>query len=189
MPLTRTMQEGSGLKLEPGTYPVICTDVKGDTLENPSFGDGAIIRFSLKVEDMLDENGEEVVLDPIANDKLTPKSKLTEWLKAFGVVAEVGETINIEEAIGKRALAVVGTKPGKDGTGEFATVDSIIPAQKGRPQGPVNPSDLEIGEFWALTRTEGFERSHVLQVCEEMFKGKEPKDLTGKEREALFAAL
>src|SRR3970282_408727 len=70
--------------LEPGTYTATCTAVKEDVLENPQFGDGAIVRIYMTLDDVVDLDGELVTLDAIANAKVSPKSKLTRWAEALG---------------------------------------------------------------------------------------------------------
>ena len=184
MALKRTMEEGGGLKLDPGTYPVTCFDVRAEKLDKFTFGDGRVIRFILEVDDTVDEDGGPVYLDPIANDKLTPKSKLTEWLNAFGVAAAVGEAVDLESCIGKRALAVIGIKPGKDGSGEFSSVDSILPAQKAKAA-PSTVAEMSIGDWWKHTRELGIERAALIQASEDIYSA-EPKDLTGDQRAELL---
>ena len=66
-------------------------------LGNPFAGAGA----ELVTTEMVDGEGNPIELDGIANDKLSPMSKLTRWLAAFGVVAKHGEDVDMEDAIDK----------------------------------------------------------------------------------------
>ncbi len=76
---------------------------------------------------MLDEEGNPFRLDGIASRNLTPKSKAWAWFEAFGMKLEPGVRVNLEDAVGGEALGVISNKPGNDGTGLFARIDSIIP--------------------------------------------------------------
>jgi hypothetical protein len=185
MSLVLTAEAGGGVKLDPGTYPVVCMDVKEDRLDNSQFGNGDVIRFVLEVVDVLDENGEPVQLDAIANRKLTPKSKLWGWLEAFGLKVAVGAKVNIEDAVGREAFAIVIEKEGSQG-GSFARIESIVPAPSRKPAG--DPKDMPISEWWALVRSKGHDTSGARDKAVELF-GKEPKDLSGEERAAVLAAL
>ena len=128
MTLMRQMQESEFTPIKPGTYAVTCTAVKPDMIENPPFGNGDIIRFTLRFNDLLDAEGAEVTRDAIANDKLTPMSKLTEWVRAFSVHADVGESVDIEECIDKQALAQVTSIEKNDKT--YDRIAGLLPAPK-----------------------------------------------------------
>lgn len=156
--------------LEPGTYRVQLMDLRETQLENPQHGTGDVIRFVLECVDELDSEGNRYALDGIANDILTPLSKLTEWLAAFGVSARPGEDIDMSEAVGREAMATVIHKPGKDKTGAFARIDKLVPlpkdAQKapGRPSAPavVNPDGTpNYTAFWSAITALGLTKQHV----------------------------
>lgn len=159
-PLTRTMKEVQ--TLEPGTYKVQLMDLKETQLENPSFGNGDVIRFVLETTDVMDTEGNPIELDGIANDKLTPMSKLTRWLAAFGVTAIPGEDVDMEEAVGREAMAVVVLKPGKDGTDMFPRIDDLVPLPKSgkAPTGPTE-AKADFVAFWARIEAAGFKRTEV----------------------------
>lgn len=182
MGIRRTMEESSFVHIEPGMYPVTCLSVKADTLENATYGDGSVIRFQLRFDDVLDENGEEVTRDVIANDKLTPMSKLTGFLQAFGVKANVGEEIDIEECQGKSALARVIERRKDDKV--YDRVEDLLPAQKQTTTDPKN----NISDFWKAVKEKGFEVSEITQTVQDMY-GKAPKDLTPEERESVLESL
>ena len=172
MPLKRKMTEVQ--TLEPGTYKVQLMDLKETILENPQFGSGDVIRFCIETTEVVDEEGNRIELDGIANDKLTPLSKLTRWLTAFGVTAEAGEEIDMEEAIGREAMAVIVVKPGKDGTGAFPRVDDLVPLPKSgkassAPQKPTaasNGDSPDVDSFWRRIRAAGFDRADVLPYAD-----------------------
>ena len=190
MTLTRQMEDGEFTPITPGTYTVTCTDVKEGVIENPAFGNGDIIRFTVSFDDLLDTEGAEVIRDAIANDKLTPMSKLTEWLIAFGVSATVGESLDIEECMGRKALAKVTNVEKNDKT--YDRITSLLPS----PKAATRDTEVDVS---------GAAHCRVVDICPrsglhsgprqsramaaEMYDGREPKDLDGKEREAVFAAL
>ena len=188
MTLTRQMEDGEFTPITPGTYTVTCTDVKEGVIENPAFGNGDIIRFTVSFDDLLDTEGAEVIRDAIANDKLTPMSKLTEWITAFGVVVAVGESADIEECMGRKALAKVTNVEKNDKT--YDRITALLPSPKAAaPKADVDISELPIIEWWTFVRAQGHTQMAVRAMAAEMFDGQEPKDLDGKEREAVFAAL
>lgn len=184
MTLKRTMREG--ISLEAGTYEVQLIDLKEDILENPQFGDGAVIRFELETTDVLDEEGNPVRLDGIASDKLTPLSKLTRWLKAFGVTAEPGEEIDMARAIGQRAQAVIVLRPGKDGTGSFPRIEDLVALPRSRAVRPAPVND--ISDWWKATRERGLNRKEVLDRSQELF-GCEPAELAPEDRAELMESF
>ena len=195
MPLRRTMKEEHNL--DPGTYKVRLMDLKEATLENPQFGNGDVIRFVLETVDVVDGEGNPIELDGIANDKLSPMSKLTRWLSAFGVTSKPGEEVDMEDAVDREAMAVIVNKPGKDGTGAFPRIEDLVPLPKtgnGRTARPTEPpvttdgAVMEIGDWWALTRQEGFERIAVIEKSKVMF-GEEPPNISPAERTALLEEL
>ena len=165
-------------------YTVWCMDVAADILEDAAFGDGSIIRFDLECRDRLDEEGNPTQLDAIANDKLTPKSKLTRWLDAFGVKVATGDEIDIEEAVGRACQARVVKKidaAGKD-TG-FSKIDDLLPLPNSRKaDGPMTLSD-----WWAAMREKGHDTGAAKGQCVDKY-GKEPKDLSIEERAEVLAS-
>lgn len=189
MPITREAKAASGgLQLKPGMYEVTCMDVKEDILEESSYGTGEIIRFMLMTEATLDEDGNPVEFDAIANDKLTPKSKLTGWLNAFGVPVVVGSQVDIEAVVGKKAQAKIVAKldsTGKD-TG-FTKVDDILPLQGARNvEIPIELMKVE--EWWGVVRGAGISVKEGRDKAFSMFS-KDPKDLTGAERKQVYESF
>jgi len=106
MPLMRRRQE-MGPKLDAGTYEMICTRVREDTIQNPQFGNGDVIRFTLQTTDVVDEDGGPIELEAMANDSLTPNSKLTKWLTAFGVGIPEDADTDLEKVVGRKCLVNV----------------------------------------------------------------------------------
>lgn len=126
----------SQLLLENGTYEVTCSGVEDTFLDNPQFGDGEVVRFKLVVGGELTKDGKEIVLDPIANRVLSPKSKLWSFLVAFGFSPRIGQAFELEDCVGKRALAAVVAKTLPDGSKGFPRVESLMrlpTASKSRP--------------------------------------------------------
>lgn len=187
MSLKRSMKEYQAI--EPGTYQVRLMDLTETQIENPQYGNGDVIRFAFECTDVVDNEGNPYELDGIAIDILTPESKLTKWLAAFGVTAKPGETLDMEEAIGRECLAEIVHKPGKDGTGAFPRIDKLVPLPKssGRPA-PSQAVSGDISAWWKETRTAGLKREDVINASKEMF-GAEPAELAPEDREELMAAL
>ena len=94
-----------------------------------------MVRFKLVVEGELTKDGKQIVLDPIANRVLSPKSKLWSWLVAFGFSPRIGEAFELENCVGKRALAAVAAKTLADGSKGFPRVESLmrLPTAKAKP--------------------------------------------------------
>lgn len=105
MALVRRRQEAAP-KLEPGTYEMVCVGVREDHIENSQFGTGDVIKFTLRTADVVDQYGDPVELEAMANDSLTPLSKLTRWLDAFGVGSNE-EELDLERCKGRKCLAKV----------------------------------------------------------------------------------
>lgn len=121
--------EGGNAPIDGGTYPMICTDIKPDEIENSQF-DPRVYRFLFETTEVVDAEGKPIVLDAISSRKLTPNSKLTRWVNALiGHIPTVGDSINLEEVVGKECLAVVVIKKTDQG-GEFARIDDIVAAPK-----------------------------------------------------------
>ena len=169
MTLIRHATASGGTKIPPGTYRVLLMDLKEDLLENALYGNGNVIRFELEVCQHVDVSGNPIQLDALANDKLTPKSKLWGWLEAFGLHPEVEDDVDMEAAVGQEALAVVENVPGKDGTGEFSRVANIIPLPANIPiRDPVRADgEPDFDAFWKRIRAAGFERKDVAPYADD----------------------
>lgn len=183
-----TMEAGAGPKIPEGLYKAVCTDVQPDRLENAQFGNGDVYRFSFQLTDIYDEHGENPVLDAIANAKLTPKSKLTEWAEALlGKKLEVGDKLDTDALIACECTVQVIVKAGSDGA-EWSRIDKVLPIV-GAKKGPnLESDDLALSDWWAATRQVGIDRNKVMAKSEELF-GKEPAAITPQERREVMAAL
>lgn len=182
MPMYATPQEAPPT-LPPGTYQVQLMELQSDTLENTRNPD--VWRFLLETRDVLDPTGNPYKIDGVASQKLTPKAKAWEWFTALGLNLQPGIVLDLENAVGNECLAVVTNKPGRDGTGSFARVDSLIPMPGRRAQQA--PAD-DIGSWWAEVRGAGPTVKEATDKAVELY-GKEPKDCTVLERVAVLQAL
>lgn len=159
---------GGGAKVKPGAYIVTCMGADADKLEDAKFGTGEVIRFLLELDDELDEQGNPIELDAIANAKLTPKSKLWSWCDAFGVPPVVGQAYDTDAVIGQKAQAIIVDKANDDGS-VFSRVENIVPLPRSMG-GKGKPSPTVINEdgspnytaFWAALRALGLNRGHVI---------------------------
>jgi hypothetical protein len=137
----------------PGLYDAFVTDVRRDHLTGAQFGSGDVARFYCRVADVLDESGDPVIIDAIANLLLSPMSKLWGWLEALGMHPEIGVEQDLEEAVGKACvLSVVDNV--RDGV-TYSRVEGIFPARNAPAAGLPAPNLLTpTGEvnwtgFWA----------------------------------------
>lgn len=173
MTLVRKASQGGGVHIDPGTYHIRCMDAREDHLDNSQFGSGDVIRFDLEAVDMVMPDGNPVQLDAIANDRLTPKSKLWGWLEAFGLKVEVGSDIDIDDVVGREAYAVVVDKASEQG-GVFSKVDNLIPLPKtGARSMPGAAPPLEVVRsdgsvnliaFWKALDAAGITRLHLQEA-------------------------
>ena len=170
--------------VEPGTYKATCIKVKDDFIENSMYGSGDVVRLYMQLTDVLGPEGEEVILDGIANRKITPLSKLTRWADALGRVIDFDseDDFDTEELVGGECLIKVERKD-KDSWPKVTDLTALpkIMARSVDPPG-------SIGEFWAKTRQANIPLAVVKQSAEEMF-GKAPANLTEDERDELLKAL
>lgn len=181
MPRERVMEEAKFTNIEKGTYPVTCVGVKEDTIPNPQFGNGDVIKFTIQFDTLEDDEGNLITRETMASDYLTPGSKLTAILMAFGVTAELGKVLDIDDCVGRQALATVGEKA-KTVNGQvktYDTIESIFPAPKLRgsaapaaqtsqqpttaPAPSVVNSDgsANYDAFWRGVKALGLNRVHV----------------------------
>lgn len=140
MPLMRTPQE-IGPRLEPGTYEMVVTRVREDHIASQFNPEGQnVIRFNLQTTDIVGSDGEPVELDAIANDSLTPSSKLTRWLNAFGVGVTPGVALDLEKVIGRKCLANIVIED-RGEKGQWNKIDDMMaPPRRGPRNSPVEQS-------------------------------------------------
>lgn len=142
MPLMGRMEE-LGPKLEAGTYLMTCTGIEETEIPNSQF-DPRVYRVRLRTDDVVDPDGLPIDLDAIASRKLTPGSKMTGWLKAFGIGWNPGP-IDLEQIIGRQCMALVEVQVKE--TGEYARVKELMPppramAARREALAPEPPDDL-----------------------------------------------
>lgn len=175
MGMTRTMEESKFTKIDKGTHPVTCIGIRPDTIQNPKFGDGAVIKFTLRFDNLVDDEGEPLTRETMASDYLTPGSKLTKILFAFGVSAGVGQSVDIEDCLDRQAFAVVGEKRKDDKV--YDTIEDLVPAPKtgarpaprpaqaapaGAAPSVVNPDgSADYDAFWRGVKALGLNGTHV----------------------------
>lgn len=134
-----TAEESKQL-IEDGTYEVELLAIKEAELENASFGDGEVFRWSFQVVGVVDQDGDDIVLDPISNRKLTPLSKFWAWSVALGGKPEIGKSFNTDDLIHKHAMAKVEAKLKPDGTKGFPKVTDLMAMPKGIGRASGNPT-------------------------------------------------
>lgn len=165
MPVVRATA-GGGVHIPPGAYIVRCIETKEDVIENPQFGGGQIVRLSLEVQGKVDEAGNPIELDAIANLKLTPKSKLWEWASAFGKAPTVGTDFDTDSLVDCTAQAIVVDKVSGEGV-TYSRVDNIVPMPSGMPAQPpsVINSDGSPNHtaFWTAVTSMGLTKKSVYE--------------------------
>lgn len=160
---------GGGVKVEPGTYECECIEANQDTIENPQFGSGDVLRVKVRLPGVNNEDGDEVELDAMANLKLTPKSKLWGWIEAFGFKLAIGQDFDTEQLRGKRAYAVVGQREGQDGA-LWARIEDFVALPKSAQPQKTTADILHFDEngdavvdwtvMWTLLRKHGITNKH-----------------------------
>lgn len=182
-----TKSTGEIPDVEAGTYMATCVRVKDDTIENPQFGDGNVVRLYMVLNDVVDEQGDEVELDGMANRKITPKSKLTRWAEALGRPIDFDHEDNFdpEELVGCQCLIKV-VRADKDSWPKID--DMTAPPKVGRPASAKPTEESDVSAWWATMRANGLERMEVMAKSEELFS-RPPAELTSVERAELTKAL
>ena len=122
--IMRASASGGLVHIRPGLYDAVVTGVRPDNLPG-TFGTGDVIRITCRLADVVDEGGDPVHIDGIANAKLTTMSKLWSWLEALGLHLETDFDVDIEQVVGKQCvLSVVDAISKQDGT-TYSKVDAI----------------------------------------------------------------
>lgn len=163
-------------ELEDGVYSVTCIGVKDEVLENPRFGTGEVVKLDWRFDDVVDEHGEEIVLDSMASAKLSPLSKLTLWAMACGIAIDFEDPdfeFDTNAFKGKKALATVIHKEGSD----WPRISDLTQM----PKAPRIRSGDVLSEFWEESRTRGYDRKDVAAVI-----GGDYDSLKALDREGLW---
>ena len=161
------VSRGEVPQVEDGVYPATCTAVKDDFIENAQFGSGDVVRLSLRLDDVVDENGEVIVLDAIANAKVSAKSKLVRWAGALGVPVDLDlDDFETENLVGHKCLVTVVHREGSD----WPRVDDLTAMPKargGRPAAPVGQPEAYFPDgFWRDVKSQGFDREDVKRAVD-----------------------
>ena len=136
---------------KPGLYDAIVTGVREDNIPS-TFNNGDVIRITCKLVDVVDEGGDPVHLDAIANAKLTSLSKLWAWLEALGLHPEVDFDLDLEQVVGHACvLSIVDAKSSKDDS-VYSRVEAIYPPKRQAlaAEGLLSPTGaVNWTAFWA----------------------------------------
>ena len=134
--------------LDNGTYPITIVAIAEGQIENPQYGDGRVVRIDMEFDGMVLPDGDPVILDAIANPKLSPKSKLGGWCKALGFDLEIGQEFDLDELVGAKGLAVIENES-KDGQDWPRVVNIVGTVRTNRTTvPPADTSKPDIGAFW-----------------------------------------
>lgn len=154
-----------GIHVKPGTYPVTVVEPAPvpDVLTSASYGTSNVIRFTFALEGMTNQDGEQMLIDAIANHNLSPLSKLNEWNQALGMRPAIGDEVDLDELVGRRALVQIIDNHGKDGQ-TYSKVDKLIampntgasPAAKSGTPPMITPEgEIDWTVFWAHAKANG----------------------------------
>ncbi len=185
--------EESQTLLEDGTYEVELVDIVSFEIENPTFGDGNVFKWSFEVVDQLDGDGEPIILDPVSNRKLTPLTKFWAWAVALGAKPEVGADFDTKTLHGAHAMAQVEAKLKPDGTKGFPRIVGLVAMPKTNARraagGSTKVESESISDWWAKVRDEGLEQDYVRELCRAQFGGRTITQVTPAERDELYKKL
>lgn len=170
--------------LDNGTYPMTIVDIQEAVIENPQYGDGNVIRIEMSLDGLIMEDGEPVILDTIANPKLSPKSKLGGWCKALGFDLSIGDEFDLDELKGAKGLAVVENDI-RDGQ-EWPRVVNIVGAPKTGNNSQAGP--LDVSGFWIEAYKLG-DRDIIFAKVKSLTGGKMLAGLDGDGLAALLKKL
>lgn len=170
-------------------YPVVCDGIDLVTLPEPDkFQKTEKLEFHLRLLDVVDEEGGEIVLDPRLNVAWSEKATLFKWAVAFGLNPNPDAPIDTDAFIGLEARAVVETEK----EGAWPRVKEMMKASvraASRQTAPAPDSEpTAIEAWWKRTRDVGLDRTSVMAKAIELFD-KEPVDLSAIERARVMEAL
>lgn len=149
-----TAKESTVVHIKPGLYPAHVLRAYEDHIDNSTFGAGDVLRLDLVLDNMLNDKGEAVVLDAIANPVLTPKSKLWGWCEALAMTPFVGMQLNTDDLETRPCTIEVRDKLANDGSGTvFSVVARLTYAMSG--QGPSQGPAPTAAEAPPLLRPDG----------------------------------
>lgn len=123
MGINATVSNQSFAAVPADVYPVVVSSIEEKEME---FGPTVILGFTIS-----DGDYAASVVSGLASKSLNLKSKLRGWVeaitsKSLAAVAE-GTVVDLEKLVGKPCRITVSVVPGKDGTGEFNRVTSVLP--------------------------------------------------------------
>jgi hypothetical protein len=100
----RTGESGIIVLKDASTHEIKCIKAEEGEIEDAKFGNGDVIFFEFEVLDVVDGNGEPIVMKEVANDTWNPFTKAWQWAIGFGLPLDVGVEIDLEDFVGKTAI-------------------------------------------------------------------------------------
>lgn len=147
--------------IKPGVYEATCIRVKDDHLDNAQFGDGDVVRIFMQFDELYDSEGEQVVLDAIANRVISPKAKLTRWAEALGSPIDFDslDEFETEQLLGGEALVKVVRKD----AASWPRIDEITarPTKGAKPTPAKADGEPDFTAFWAQVKVLGKTKDDV----------------------------
>ena len=176
-----------------GLYVATITDVVDVTLEQPdNYGNQEKVEIHLA---FLDANSESQTLEPRVNRKWGERANLFAIALATGLDVSPHEPFDTATLKNRKVNVLVETAeegrwPRIKSWGRVKQQNGPAPSQAVSGASLMPIAEMNIVEWWKATREAGFEKDYVIQACRDMFgDDKEPKDITGEQREQLVAAL
>jgi len=140
MGITATVSNVSFAAVPADVYPVVVSKIEEKEME---FGPTILVSFTIS-----DGEHAATVITGLASKSLNVKAKLRGWVEAITgknlANAAEGTNVDLERLVGKPCRISVSVVPGKDGTGEFNRVTSVLPIRAARPAQPA-PKPVEAG--------------------------------------------
>ena len=176
-----------------GLYVATITKVEDVTLDQPdNFGNQEKVQIHLS---FLDSNSEAQTLEPRVNRKWGERANLFAIALAAGLDVSPHEPFDTASLVNRKVNVLVETPeegrwPRVKSWGRVKQQNGSAPSQAATAAPVKDIAEMNIIEWWKATRQAGYEKDYVIQACRDMFgDDKEPKDLTGEQRQELVAAL
>ncbi len=150
---------GNAPELDDGLYLVECIAIEEKTVENDQFGNRDKLEFSLKLLEVVDKDGSDIVLKPRVNRKWSEKATLFQYATAFGYEADPAEPIDTDVLLHRQARATVHTEK----EGDWPRVTGLMALPRGRTTRAkaAETDGPDIDGFWKRIRSAGYERGDV----------------------------
>lgn len=158
MAIVQPTTGGKAPVIDDDIYTVTCTEVQEIHLEEPDqFGKTEKLQFRIVLNDIMDEEGEPIFLDPRCNRAWSERATLFKWAQAFGLDVDPTQPIDTDQFVGMEARADIRT----EAAGKWPKVNDFLPLPKGKRAPLAVVAEPDFDGFWKRVRAGGFERKDV----------------------------